>query len=148
MLLFGNLCLKCVSLPRMKLWCDATVPTGECFHANSTTFLLQDGENASSVSGQLLPGAEKPVWDRDLLLSRGCSPPSLPMTLRAEPLCLSWPLLKTDLIITSLSKLQTSILWGLVDNVQKKCKDISTFMSAVNSRSMTAVQMCSEEQGT
>lgn len=131
----------------MKPWCDATVPTRERFHANSTTFLLQDGENASSVSGQLLPRAEKPVWDRDLPLSPGCSPPSLPMTLRAELLCLSWPLLQTKTIITSLSKLQTSILWGLVENMQKKCKGISIFMSVVNVRSMTAVQMCPEEQG-
>jgi len=58
MLLFGNFCLKCVSLPRMKQRCDATVPISECFCSNSKTFLLQDSESASSVSGRLLPGAE------------------------------------------------------------------------------------------
>lgn len=61
MLLFGNLCLKCISLPRMELGCGANVPTSEGFYTNSATFVLQDSENASLVSGQLLPRDEKPV---------------------------------------------------------------------------------------
>lgn len=82
MLLFGNLCLKCISLRRVKLGWGVSVPTSEGFYTNSATFLLQDGENSSSVSVQLLPRDEKPVWG-NLLLSPGCSPSNLPMTLRA-----------------------------------------------------------------